>query len=208
MLAPDSLVTLYGAGFTAGSRVEIQDAGNATRAATVLFSNASQMNLLLPGATALGPARVMVITPDGTRSHTTVAPVQKVAPALFAASANGRGPAAALALRVEIDGRQTPLRVFTCAGPLICLTQKIEVRDDRPVYLSLYGTGVRGRAGPATATVGGKSVTVVYAGSQTEFAGLDQINIQLPNSLRGLGKADVVVTVDGVSSNAVQIEID
>jgi uncharacterized protein (TIGR03437 family) len=207
-VAPDSLVTLYGAGFATGSRVEVLDAANNRVAATVLFANASQINFVLPGATGLGNARVAVINPDGFASHTAVAPVQRVAPALFSASANGRGPAAALAFRVEANGSQTPVRVFTCAGPLICLTNEIQLRDDRPVYLSLYGTGMRGRSGPATVTVGGRPVPVLYAGPQSEFAGLDQVNIQLPASLRGIGRADVITTVDGATANAVQIEID
>jgi uncharacterized protein (TIGR03437 family) len=207
-VAPNSLVALYGAGLPPGSRVEIQDAANRTQVATVLFSNTSQINFLLPGSATVGPARVTIVDNGGSRSHSTVTQVQRVAPALFSASTNGRGPASALAVRVERDGRQTPVRVFTCAGPLICHTQDIEIDDNRPVYLSLFATGIRGRVGAAAVTVAGRSVPVLYAGPQAEFPGLDQINVQLPGWLRGLGKADVVVTVDGISSNAVEIEIE
>jgi uncharacterized protein (TIGR03437 family) len=207
-LAPGALATLYGGGFAAGSHVEIQDAANNTRFANALFANASQINFVVPSAVALGAARLSVIAPGGARSHSTVAQVERVAPALFAASANGSGAAAALAVRVEADGTQTPVRVFTCAGSLICFTQQIELRNDRPVYLSLFGTGLRGRTGAVAVTVGGRPVPVLYAGPQTEFDGLDQINVQLPGSLRGVDTADVIVTVDGKSSNAVQIRID
>ncbi len=207
-VAPDSLVSLYGSGFTTGSRVEVRDAENNLRSTHASFLNTSQINFVMPAASALGTARIAVVKPDGTASHITVAPVQRVAPALFAASANGRGPAAALAVRIEQDGSQTPVRVFTCSGPLICFTNKIEIREDRPVYLSLFGTGIRGRIGPAIVSIGGRSVPVLYAGGQSEFAGLDQVNVQLPASLRGAGKVDVVVAGDGVTSNPVQIEID
>jgi uncharacterized protein (TIGR03437 family) len=207
-LAPDGLGTLYGSNFAAGSRVELRDASNITRAATILFINGSQINFVLPAGMAAGAARVSVIKSDGVISHSTVAPVQRVAPALFSASARGGGAAAALAVRVEPDGTQTPVGVYSCAGSLICFTQQIEVRDGRPVYLSLFGTGIRGRTGEVRVTVGGRLARVLYAGPQTQFAGLDQINVQLDSSLRGVDIADVVVSVDGVSSNAVQIRID
>ena len=206
--APESLASLYGSGFDEGSRIDVQDSAGISRPAAVLFTSAAQINFVVPAGTATGAARVLVRRPDGALSHSTAVAVTRAAPALFAAAANGRGPAAALAVRVESDGRQTPVKVFGCAGPLLCVTEEIDVRD-RPVYLSLYGTGVRHRAGAAvTATVGGRPVPVLYAGPQTQFAGLDQINVQLTPTLRGLGKADVVVTADGVASNPVQIEID
>lgn len=206
--APESLASLYGGGFAEGVRVDVQDALGATRPATLLFTSPSQINFVVPAGTVSGAARIVVTRPDGTVSHSTVVSVARSAPALFAAAANGRGPAAALAVRVETDGRQSPVAVFRCSGPLICFTDAIDVRS-RPVYLSLYGTGVRNREAPAvTVTVGGRAVPVHYAGAQAQFAGLDQINVQLPASLRGLGRADVIAIVDGIASNAVQIEID
>lgn len=36
---------------------------------------------------------------------------------------------------------------------------------------------------------------------------MDQVNILLPNSLAGAGEVDVVVTVDGLASNAVKVNI-
>ena len=109
-VAPDSLLTLYGTEFIAGSRVEIKDGSNSMRSASVLFASHTQINFLLPAATALGAARIAVVKPDGNTSQTTVVPVQRAAPALFSASANGHGPAAALAVRVERNGTQTLCR--------------------------------------------------------------------------------------------------
>ena len=39
------------------------------------------------------------------------------------------------------------------------------------------------------------------------FVGLDQVNATLPKSLRGRGEVDVILTVDGLASNAVKIRI-
>ena len=72
------------------------------------------------------------------------------------------------------------------------------------MYLTLYGTGIRNGT-TVTCTVGGVSVPVQYAGAQGQYPGFDQVNIQLPATLQGKGKVDVVLTVDGHQSNAVRI---
>jgi uncharacterized protein (TIGR03437 family) len=75
-----------------------------------------------------------------------------------------------------------------------------------PVYLTLYGSGL-GSATSATATVGGVAATVTYSGPQGTYAGLDQYNILLPDSVAGMGKVDVVVTANGKPSNPVNIVV-
>ena len=66
--------------------------------------------------------------------------------------------------------------------------------------LVLYGTGLNG-AKEVTATVGGVAVPVAYAGPQGTYAGLDQINLTLPQGLAGRGKVDVVITAGGKPVN-------
>jgi uncharacterized protein (TIGR03437 family) len=46
---------------------------------------------------------------------------------------------------------------------------------------------------------------VLFSGPQGQFAGLDQIDAQLPGSLAGAGQVTVNVTVDGSTANAVTI---
>jgi uncharacterized protein (TIGR03437 family) len=78
------------------------------------------------------------------------------------------------------------------------------------VVLVLYGTGIRGRTSldQVTATIGGASAPVAYAGVQGQFPGFDQINVTIPRSLAGRGGlVDVVVTVEGQASNVGQISI-
>ena len=56
-------------------------------------------------------------------------------------------------------------------------------------------------------TIGGVAATVFYAGAQMGFVGLDQVNVQIPSSLRGRGTVDVVLMVDGQRANTVTISI-
>jgi uncharacterized protein (TIGR03437 family) len=73
----------------------------------------------------------------------------------------------------------------------------------------LFGTGVRFRSALSgvSAKIGGTDVQVLFAGPQGDFIGLDQLNIQLPRSLAGRGEVDLVLTVDGKTSNTVRVNI-
>jgi uncharacterized protein (TIGR03437 family) len=75
------------------------------------------------------------------------------------------------------------------------------------VYLVLYGTDIRSRSSLSTvsATVGGSSAVVEYAGPQGEVVGLDRANIIIPRIIVGRGNVDVAVTVDGVAANTVKV---
>jgi uncharacterized protein (TIGR03437 family) len=77
------------------------------------------------------------------------------------------------------------------------------------VVLTLYGTGIRGRSAPGavTAKIGGVDAPVLYAGSQTQYSGLDQVNVTLPRSLAGRGDVDVVLSVDGKTANTVKVNV-
>src|SRR5205807_9391579 len=116
-----------------------------------------------------------------------------VAPGLFTAAANGKGPAAAQIIRVHADGSQTVENAS--ATP-------INLGSDT-VYLVLYGTGIRNRSSTAgvTCTINGLKLPVTYAGPQPQFPGLDQVDVLLPAALKGAGTVEVSISVDGQASN-------
>lgn len=124
------------------------------------------------------------------------AEIRGIAPGLFAFPGN---KAVAYALRIEADGSQTILP----AGSAIVL-------DDRQVYLILFATGIRNRSSLANVgcTIGGITMPVDYAGSNGEgVPGLDQVNVRLTTDARGNKDGHLVLTVDGVPSNAVFVDI-
>jgi uncharacterized protein (TIGR03437 family) len=43
--------------------------------------------------------------------------------------------------------------------------------------------------------------------AQSEYAGLDQVNVELPPDLAGAGLVDLLITADGVQSNRVKLRI-
>ena len=73
----------------------------------------------------------------------------------------------------------------------------------------LYGTGIRGAGGTpgVTAPIGGVVSEVLYAAAQSEFAGLDQVNVRVPRSLAGRGEVPIVVTAGGKQTNVVTVSI-
>ena len=75
--------------------------------------------------------------------------------------------------------------------------------------LVLYGTGIRNRTSVdrVRAVIGGQDVPVQFAGTQPNFAGLDQVNISLPAALSRRGEMDLVLVVDNRLSNAVRLTI-
>ncbi len=223
-VAPSGLASIFGSNLAlgtqpatsldlplnlAGDMVTITDSAHVTRTAQLLYVSPGQINLLLPAGIAPGIATLGVIDPGQPQQSSTVN-VQNVAPALFSAAASGHGVAAATAVRVPSNSpaMQTSVPVFQCAGPL-CTSTPIALDTASTVYVTLYGTGIRNRSSLSnvTVTVNGVSVPVQYASAQPVFAGLDQINIALPASLKGAGEAGVIVTVDGIASNAVTLNI-
>ena len=77
------------------------------------------------------------------------------------------------------------------------------------LVVELYGTGIAGRSSLSNVTVqiGGVDATVAYAGAQTQYPGLDQVNVYVPKALAGAGEVPVVLTVDGVTANVVTISV-
>lgn len=199
-LAPDSIATVTGLNLasTSGLTVTVKDSAAAGWPATVFYAATSQVNFLVPGGTAPGTASITISVP-GAPDTVLSAEIDAVAPGLFTADASGQGAAAA-----TVNG----LLAFSCGGAG-CATVPINVSGASAVYISLYGTGIRHASSLAdvTCTVGGVNVPVLYAGAQGQYPGLDQINVQLPGSLHGLGQADLILTVDGHVANTVRIDI-
>jgi uncharacterized protein (TIGR03437 family) len=75
------------------------------------------------------------------------------------------------------------------------------------VILSPFGTGMRGATGQATATIGGTAVSVAGPVAQSQYAGLDQVNLgPLPRSLAGRGEVEIALTVAGKAANKVTVK--
>jgi uncharacterized protein (TIGR03437 family) len=226
-VAPDSIVSIFGANFATataqagplplptslgGVSVKVRDSAGVDRDAALVYVSPTQINLVLPTGVAPGQAQFTIATAAVTQPQLTTGLIQKVAPTLFSMNGNGTGVAAATAIRVQVANPQLrgPVPVFQCnnAGSA-CVSVPMDVGLDAPVYISFYATGIRNLSSLAnvSVTIHGMPVPVQYAGLQSQFPGLDQVNVLLPLGLRGSGESDVVLTVDWQVSNAVTVNI-
>ena len=190
-----------------GVSVEVTCGRGTKRPAMLQMVSPEQVNFLVPTG-SLGAGMVTVTTADGAKVSV---PVQHeaVAPGLFSANSSGKGVAAAVALRIAADGKQTSQVIFQCTGGAgTCTTTPIDLgAATDQVILLLYGTGIRGFTSAVKATIGGQAAEVLGAAAQSEYLGLDQINVRVPPSLAGKGEVPIAVTVDGKRANTVTVNI-
>jgi uncharacterized protein (TIGR03437 family) len=225
-VAPDSLATIYGSNLatvTASSPlpwptrlgdisvVLITDSMSVQKMAQLAYVSPTQMNIWIPSGLAPGLATVAFpftgLPPGEGAAALRIGQVnlQNTAPGLFSADGSGTGVAAATGIRLAIPTpMQFPVDVFTCTKT--CVADPIDVGIDRPVYVTFYGTGIRGGSN-VVVTIGNVQIQPSYVGPQPDVPGLDQINVPLTLNLRGAGLVNVTITVDGMASNAVQIAI-
>ena len=222
-VAPDSIASMFASGLAAttaqanaqplpfgvgGASHMVTDAAGVERQAPLLYVSPSQINFVVPAGAASGAATFTVA--NGGTNTSVAGNIQNVVPTLFSMNGNGSGVAAATAIRTQAGNPQLqfPIPVFTCSGAA-CSSVPIDVGLDTPVYLTLYGTGIRNRSSLSNVQVAihGIGVPVLYAGPQPSFAGLDQVNVALTLNLRGSGESNVVLTVDGQTSNTVTVNI-
>jgi uncharacterized protein (TIGR03437 family) len=207
-LAPGSSASIFGARLVAstasaadaqspplilgGIGVSVRDGSGAEWPAPLLYVSPSQINFEVPPGVL--PGNVIVEILNGASTVSVAAQVSAIAPGLFTIPGN---IAAAYGTRIEADGSQTILP----AGAPITL-------DDRPVYLSLFGTGIRGLSSQnnVTVSISGIDAPVSYAGPQDTIPCLDQVNVLLAAALKGAGNVPLVLTVDGVAANKVIVD--
>ena len=224
-LAPESIVSAFGAGLASAIHlppgnelptalanvvVQVRDAAGVERRAPLFFVSPNQINYQMPAGTADGPASVLIKNgADGLFSG--IVAISRVAPGLFTANASGQGVAVGNILRIKASGAQSyePIAEWNAAQNKFT-ARAIDFSDPTDqLFLILYGTGFRYGAAPAAAAarIGGIDAPVLFAGPQGAFAGLDQVNLQIPRALAGRGEVDVLLSIDGQTANPIRINV-
>ena len=225
--SPNSFATIYGQNLAytqlsasvtpwptslSGTTVLVTDSTGTARLAPLLYVSLSQINFGIPANTAYGLATVTVTNASGETASAIIL-ITVTAPGLFSENGNGQGVAAGYLITVHADGTQSPQSPLFQFNPNLNPGQYVPI----PIvwnsatdlqYLVLYGTGIRNGASNVTATINGISVPVLYSGPQPQFADEDQVNIgPIPQSLKGAGSVNIVITVNGQASNTVTVSI-
>ncbi len=212
IVAPGSLAASWGANFITtttaasalpltttlgGLRVSLTDVDDAQSNTLLYLASPTQINFVTPETAALGKGSVSIT--GGATPRTGDVLISNVAPTLITTNSMGTGTAAAQTLSI---GAGNPR-----------IGQTVDAVDlggsGTSVYLMLYGSGIRKHSeNPVIALVDGVKVPVLYEAAQSEYPGLDQVNIgPLPRSLAGKGTVDLQLCVDGVPANVVTVTI-
>jgi uncharacterized protein (TIGR03437 family) len=223
-LAPDSIASAFGFGLAATTQVAgsslptslgevsviVNDRGGAgpDLLSRLTFVSPGQVNYLVGTAAVAGPALVKVVFRGRVVASGQVV-IEPVVPALYTANGNGLGVPAARTIRITSGNVVTYGLAFQCgASGCTPLPLSLGPESDQ-LFLELYATGIRGRSDLSAvhAYIDGIESDVLYAGSNPNFAGLDQVNVRVPRSLAGRGVVKLVLLVDGKTSNEVTVQI-
>jgi uncharacterized protein (TIGR03437 family) len=216
-IAPDSIVSVFGsfASATVAAALPLptnlggltlifrDDLGD--HAAGLAYVSPTQINAVVPAG--LAPGSIVVILRNASADQATgSATIAAAAPGLFTVDGGPTGVAAATVETLHADGSVNMQDAFQCSMSK-CVAVPIDLGSNGDqVFLTLFGTGIR-HVDTATLKVriAGQDLTPSYAGAQPTFPGLDQVNVQLPSSLRGAGDATVSLVTPAQSSNAVKV---
>ena len=207
-VAPGSIASVYGQGLaqsnaSAGTFPLPLSLGGAAVtvngiAAPLLYASLSQVNFQVPPQTSTGTATIAIAV-NGSPAGATAVAVQPAAPGIFLFGQR----AAALNQDGSVNGPSQPaavgsgLAVFvTGLGATAPVVSAGTAAPATP--LSVASTAV-------TATIGGQSATVFYAGLAPGFAGLYQIDMLVPQL--AAGDYPVVISAGGVASNTGTVSV-
>ena len=168
--------------------------------APLIYVSASQINAVVPYATAGSSVAVTVSYNNATSPALTV-PVQAATPGIFSYDRSGSGPGAILNQDYSVNSAARPaakgsvVAIYcTGAGATVPSSTDGALATLTPPFPSLA-------AQPVTVTIGGVAADVVYSGAAPgALNGLTQIDAVVPGGLKSGTSVPVVVTIGGVSS--------
>lgn len=158
----------------------------------------------------LGPGALAVSSVPGTATITDATGVTREAVSANSVTFLTPREVASGPARITLRGadgltRTRDIRVEALAPGLFAA---MPIVVDGSVYLTIYATGISAGRTPPVVTIGDVALPLLDSEPQSQFIGVDQINVgPLPAELNGKQDLRLLVTVDGVRSNALSIAL-
>jgi uncharacterized protein (TIGR03437 family) len=197
-LAPGSLTVAFAPGLlsqTSAVSVTLKDSAGGQWIAAPLFVSPGSVTYQIPSGLVPGPVTAVIVTSEGSEYVDSLY-VLVFAPSIF--SVMPSGIAAAWVTRFKADGSTSVEPVFRLdSGSKTVVAVPIDLGPATDeVYLSLLGTGIRNRPdlGSIQIFLGRQSPLALYAGPQSAYTGVDQINLVLPRALAGSGMTAILIS--------------
>jgi uncharacterized protein (TIGR03437 family) len=214
-VSPGEIVAIFGSGLGPSTLVGLQldSRGHVSTslagtqvlfdgvAAPMIYTQVGQVSVVVPYEVSGKSTTQVQVVYQGQNSNLVSMPVSAVMPGIFTIDASGHGPGAILNQDGTVNSASNPASVGS--------------------YVFVYATGegqtnpggIDGKPGdspapvpviqPVTATVGGLTAQVQYAGGVPGLvAGVLQVNVQVPAGVTAGSSVPVVITIGGQSSQA------
>jgi len=208
-VAPGSLVSVYGSNLststaTANAFPLPSTLGGASvaingLAAPILYASPTQLNIQIPFQAPAGSATVTVSVNSAAIATSSI-PIQASAPGLFTLAP---GLAAVVNQNGLVNSQSQPAAVDSLIAAY--LTGLGAVNPPVNTGVAAPTDPLSMLTGGATATIGSMPAAVRFAGLAPGFAGLYQVNIQVPQM--SPGQYPLQISAGGVVSNAALVNI-
>jgi uncharacterized protein (TIGR03437 family) len=196
-----------------GPTVDIVDSGGGSRQAELFYADPNQINYHLPAMMAEGIATAIVKL-NGAVVVAGPLEIIRVSPSLFTFNGFGTGLVAGYVLR-NSGGTLLTQEIFAIQGGQL-VPNPINLgpgTENDVVFLIMYGTGMTNATAPITVDFNNGALTRTLDPNNfegvfpTAFIGLNQINMFLPRAQVPSGLVNIKVTMNGRTSNTVQVLI-
>ncbi|MDA0205159.1 MAG: hypothetical protein O3A53_02655 [Acidobacteria bacterium] len=168
----------------------------------LFFVSRTQINFQVPFGIASNNAVIQVVSSSGSSGSIAV-PVAQVQPGLFFAPASGIG-----AMSFAADGLNSTQRAARPGEWVELFGVGLGAVSSAPeVGEPASGFFLARTVLEPTFSIGGRILPATFSGLAPGFAGLYQINFALPQDLLP-GRYELLVTVDGINSNAVFLDVE
>jgi len=208
-VSPGALATVFGSNFTGSGLdaiaslpvpsslggVSVQVNGVS---APVLYASSGQINFQVPWETKAGSVAVAVSV-NGIKSNTVNVTVQAAAPGLFV---QGSHAIVQNYPDYSLNSSSNPVKA---GGTIIAYLTGAGAVSPQPADGAAAGSSSKVTSS-VTASIGGKTADVSFAGLAPDFVGLWQANIVVPTGLTQ-GDLPLVVSVDGQNSNSANVSV-
>jgi uncharacterized protein (TIGR03437 family) len=190
-VAPGELITIFQARYGPGSLLNARltpDNQLATElqttrvyfdgiAAPMVYALSGQTSAIVPYEVAGRSETVVQYEFNGLRSNAVTLPVTRAAPGIFAADATGKGPGLVLKLDYSVNSALNPSRPGDAV--IVLATGGGTIAGGAITGALAPGAGVQTET--VTATIGGVSAPVLYAGPAPGLVnGVLQVNLTIP----------------------------
>jgi uncharacterized protein (TIGR03437 family) len=175
----------------------------------LVFAGNGQVNAIVPYDLQANAMQQLIVQQNNSYSLPQQVLVGATQPAVFTQNQSGMGQGVIAVLKPDGTEFITSPTAPASAGDYLVIycTGLGPVSPAVPAGTAASSTQLSYTDSPVTVTVGGQSAKVVFAGLAPDFAGLYQVNAQVPTGITASTTVPVVLTVGGQSSLPVTVSI-